>query len=448
MARTEDPVSSAPVTPDELVPAGRGLAAIQDATLEARDRPPLDTRLASLRRARARRSPPGDGVDRGGRLALAGGVTALAAAAAWALWVRSTAPIEFAIGPDHAPAEVGAWLAAAPTAPLPVAFSDGSRIDLAPGARARVVEVTEDGARVVLERGSADVAVVHREATRWAIVSGPFEVRVVGTRFEAAWDPAEEALTVHLAEGEVAIAGACLAAPHTLRRGESVRLSCRDVVAPADGHVRSEPSGAATPPAPPFPSASSSAAAAPSPPAPAGPGSPPPPVGPDPAGTAQVEEPEPASPSWRDLAREGRGKEAWAAAEGEGLDQLLATLPAADLLQLADLARLAGRGSEARRVYGVVRDRFAGSDAAAAAAFHLGRMSFDGSGAYAQAARWFSTYLAERPGGAFAPEATGRLMESLERSGDRAGAQRLAAHYLERWPRGAHAALAASLVTP
>ena len=163
---------------------------------------------------------------------------------------------------------------------------------------------------------------------------------------------------------------------------------------------------------------------------------------------ASAEPAAPAPASWRDLAREGKSKDAWAAAEAEGLDQLLATLSAAELLQLADLARLAGRGSEARRVYGVVRDRFAGSDAAAAAAFHLGRMSFDGSGAYAQAARWFSTYLAERPGGAFAPEATGRLMESLERSGDHAGAQRLAAQYLERWPRGAHAALASSLVAP
>ena len=147
MARAEDLVSSEPLTSDQLARAGRDLAAAQDAALDARDRPPLDARLASLRKARARRASPADGADRGGRLALAGGVTALAAAAAWALWVRSTAPIEFAIGPDRA-------------------------------------------------SGAADVSVVHRAETRWSIVSGPFEVRVIGTRFEAAWDPAEEALSL------------------------------------------------------------------------------------------------------------------------------------------------------------------------------------------------------------------------------------------------------------
>src|SRR5690606_3140414 len=129
--------------------------------------------------------------------------------------------------------EVGAWLAATPATPLPLDFTDGSRVELAPGARARVVGIDAHGARVVLERGTADVSVVHRDATRWSVVSGPFEVHVIGTRFAATWEPSDESLTVRLDEGAVAIDGACLATSHVLRAGESVRLSCRDVVASA-----------------------------------------------------------------------------------------------------------------------------------------------------------------------------------------------------------------------
>src|SRR5690606_26135445 len=103
--------------------------------------------------------------------------------------------------------EVGAWIAATSAADLPVTFSDGARLDLRRDARARVVEVTPHGARVLLERGEVGVSVVHREETRWAVVGGPFEIQVVGTRFDARWNPEEEALTVRLTEGEVAITG-------------------------------------------------------------------------------------------------------------------------------------------------------------------------------------------------------------------------------------------------
>jgi TolA-binding protein len=417
-----------------LAGAARALAAAQDAALEQRERPPLDARLASLQAARAGRRSGLAGRDRSGRLALGGGVSALAVAAAVALWVRATAPLEFAIGPERSTGQVGAWIASPPGEATPITFSDGSRIDLRADARARVVEVSDRGARVLLERGSAGVTVVHRDSTRWSIASGPFEVHVVGTRFEATWDAVEEALTVRLDEGEVAIAGACLGAPHRLQRGESVRLSCRDVVAAAPpptsaSPVRAEPVArvAALP--------TTSASAMPT-------------TGNAPTGGQAVLPEAPEGDGWRELARAGKPKDAWRAAETSGLDALLGSLSAGELLELADLARLSGHGGEARRIYAVIRDRFSGSDAAAAAAFHLGRMSFDGSGAYAEAARWFSTYLAERPGGAFAPEATGRLMEAYERGGDRGAARAIAERYLARWPGGAHAALAQSLVAP
>jgi transmembrane sensor len=464
MSAVADRQSSADIVPgplssEQLLEMGRGAALLQDAELEARERPSIDERLESLRAARTKgRGKPG--AIRRFAPASGGAFAVLAMAAAWMFWLRAPSSLDFVIGAERAPGEVGAWIAATPAGDTPVAFSDGSRLDLRADGRARVVETSEVGARVLLERGSVGVSVVHRDTTKWAVVSGPFEIRVIGTKFEASWSAADEALTVRLDEGEVAIAAPCLREPHKLVRGESVRLSCKDVVAavksPA-GATQADPvdaapraAGSAETPPDPVPAAAAEPAATPAPassavapsvgssakPAASGEAGAPP--------SAGVE----AAPSWRELSKQGKPKDAFAAAEKEGLDGLLASAPSGELLELANLARLAGRGASARRAYLSVRDRFGGSDAAASAAFHLGRMSFDGSGAYAEAGRWFSTYLAERPGGAFAPEAMGRLMEAAEKSGDHTGARNLATRYLASYPNGAHAALAKSLLAP
>ena len=64
----------------------------------------------------------------------------------------------------------------------------------------------------------------------------------------------------------------------------------------------------------------------------------------------------------------------------------------------------------------------------------------------AAAVNWFRTYLKERPNGALAREASGRLLEALSRSGDRSGAERAAESYLARYPSGQHAAFARQLL--
>lgn len=72
-------------------------------------------------------------------------------------------------------------------------------------------------------------------------------------------------------------------------------------------------------------------------------------------------------------------------------------------------------------------------------------MDFDQRRAYREAATWFAAYLRERPGGGLAREAKGRLMEALHRSGDPAGARRVATEYLATHPDGPHSKLAAAL---
>lgn len=95
-----------------------------------------------------------------------------------------------------------------------------------------------------------------------------------------------------------------------------------------------------------------------------------------------------------------------------------------------------------------MRRRFPGGEFAATSAFHLGQLAFDGAGAFVVARRWFETYLAERPAGALAPEALGRVMEAEQRMNDLPAARATAAEYLARHPMGAHAELARRLLRP
>jgi TolA-binding protein len=66
-------------------------------------------------------------------------------------------------------------------------------------------------------------------------------------------------------------------------------------------------------------------------------------------------------------------------------------------------------------------------------------MAFDQRAHYAEAARWFSAYLAEQPRGPLMGDAAGRLLEAHERDGNQAAARRAAKAYLRRFPDGPYA---------
>jgi TolA-binding protein len=121
---------------------------------------------------------------------------------------------------------------------------------------------------------------------------------------------------------------------------------------------------------------------------------------------------------------------------------------AAELLAAADAARYQGDSDLAIESLTTVRRRFAGTDAAASAAFELGRISFDARKDFARAGDWFDTYLRERPNGALAREALGRALEARHRGGDGARAEHLAVRYLAAYPDGPHAKLARKIVGP
>ncbi|MGC4068078.1 MAG: FecR domain-containing protein [Polyangiaceae bacterium] len=83
-------------------------------------------------------------------------------------------------------------------------FADGSRVGVEAEARLRVQDLYANGASLLLEKGRANVQVVHRsKQSRWTVAAGPFAVTVTGTRFDIAWEPASERLSVELFEGQV-----------------------------------------------------------------------------------------------------------------------------------------------------------------------------------------------------------------------------------------------------
>lgn len=361
--------------------------------------------------------------------------------------LRNRADLRFSVGGEAG--HVGAWLAAPSGDALSLRFSDGSLFSLSAGSRARVSAVDASGARVVLERGRASVSVVHRPATRWLVEVGPFEVSVVGTRFDVGWDANDEVFQLGLAEGVVLVSGPCLHEPRPVARGEGLRVHCKGEVAEID-ESRAGPDGSEESRVPasllgaPSPSADSSAVPAkeasgppaaviasgeraPQAPAPrrAGP--------PDVAG----------STAWRTLTSSGRFREALELVEQRGFDEECRRASGADLLELGDAARFAGNPARARQAYLAARSKLPGGGRSA---YSLGLTAFDQEKDFALAARWFEAYLTEQPEGGLRGEAEGRLMEAWQRAGDPRGARTAAERYLREYPNGTQAPLARQLV--
>jgi ferric-dicitrate binding protein FerR (iron transport regulator) len=403
------------------------------------------------------------------RLAPAFGLAALALAGGL-LWVNGPRPITFAIETgtgDGAQVGVGVNARAttsgrqgdplsAGTQALTLDFSDGSTVELAPRSTARVAELTAAGARVELEDGRADVSVKHRAKTRWMLEAGPFEVRVTGTRFAITWNRTAESLIVAMTEGTVEIASRLEPEAPAVRVTAGQRYAAskqrgRWTIDPLEAHPRDGVDvdvDVAGEPARSMPPGSTAVA---------GPGEEPRPGA---AATAEAATGVATGSSslgrgarlfadgsrrWQVLARRGQFKEALEVVErGAGFATTCRQLGAEELVQLGDVARLAGNVPRAEQAYRLARKRSPRLDRPV---FALGLVAFEQRHDYEAAAGWFETYRRRYPAGPLRDEATGRAMESWQRAGDRARAAAAATEYLDRAPTGPYAPLARQLAT-
>jgi TolA-binding protein len=366
---------------------------------------------------------------------MGGTCTALGLAAAFAITiVQKSSHLSFAVGSEERHGTLGKWVSAAEHEQLPLTFSDGTKLVLADSAEARVTALQVKGAHVVLERGKLTAAVVHQKDTHWELQAGPFTVFVRGTRFALNWSPEFSTFALELNEGKVDVTGPGIPGNRSVVAGESLQVSGgpggwrigKPSSLPDNDNVAGEPvaatSDSAIVDARELPAAGVPVAALPS--------------------KSLVT----ANPSWQELATAGSNTEALALARKAGLPKIYASGTATDLTRLAQVARFAGDAETARGALRAIRERFAGGAESAMATFDLGRLAFDSSGKYLEAAHWFRDYLQEFPHGNLAREARGRLVESLERGGDHLGAREAASDYLLRYPNGPHSGLSRRLL--
>lgn len=304
----------------------------------------------------------------------------LAVAAAVALWA-----------PSRETAPVERWLVAEELV-APFRLPDGSTIALAAGSRGRL-SAREDGVRFDLHAGRGTFDVTPRKGQSFAVTAGKSEVRVVGTRFSVAFGPLDD-VEVEVEHGVVSVQVPERTSPVQLEAGDRLKRT-PGRMALFHGERRAvAPAPSATSAAPPVPPVLLSA-----------------------------------SPSARPVASVSRG---------------LGELPAKELAELADQARLRGDSELAIRALNALLTRFPASPEARSGRFLLGRV-YALKGERAKATEAFERYLASGRG-AYENEAVGRLIELYSARGDVEKARAMARRYLAQAPSGPYRRLAESLV--
>jgi transmembrane sensor len=277
----------------------------------------------------------------------------------------------------------------APPAGAHVALSDGSSIELSAGARFEPIESSASSFIGVLDRGTASFDVQPGGPRRWQIECGLATVEVVGTRFSCAREP--DRLHVGVEHGVVLVRGERV--PNRARRlaaGESLDVFDA-TVAPATEESPAPAGGAAAPAlaAPPVEAAGETPAGRPH------------------AGAA--------GPGWRELARNGHHREAFATLGAQGIRREVKRLGIADLFALADVARLSGHPADAIVPLQRIVDGFAADPQAPLAAFALGRLELDDLGRPGPAAAAFKRALELGPPQSLRDAVRARLAEAQAR---------------------------------
>jgi FecR protein len=326
----------------------------------------------------------------------------------------STAVLSYRVDDRDPPA--GGYILASQTTDALLAFSDGSRVRMAPHARGRVIEVNSRGAKFALDDGKLAVDIVHRPRAQWTFEAGPFRVSVHGTSFTVAWNPVEAVFEARLANGAISVASPVAGPDVQMRAGQTLRVSLRE-----------QSSTLGTMSSPEAPSAVEPPSIAP-------------------AATGPSESPRWSHRGWMTTLSENKAADVVSDAERRGLPTVLERADSEDLWALANAARYAGRYALAGQALSAHRRRFPSSDRSREAAFLLGRLHDGDARGPGDALRWYDRYLDEAHGGVGVSDALGRKMTLLQRWNRHTEALIVARDYLRRFPRGTYANAARALV--
>jgi len=277
-------------------------------------------------------------------------------------------------------------------------MSDGSRIELAPGARFEPVESSSSLFVGVVAGGTAAFDVRPGGPRRWQIECGLATVEVVGTRFSCERTP--DHLRVAVARGAVLV------------RGERIPDRARRLTAGQSLEVADAPAAPAV--APPIAPAWHTEPAR--------------------AGAAAV----PAG-GWRELARRGRHQEAFASLPAGGIAPETKRLGIADLFALADVARLSGHPADAVAPLERIETEFSDDAQAPLAAFALGRLELDTLGRPERAAAAFRRALKLGIPHSLREDVRARLVEAYVGAGNHTAAVSAAHAYVREFPGGRYA---------
>ena len=413
----------------ELRGATRDIAAVARAVSQSADDHALDDAFGRVRdrveRHRAAR----------GRRATVWGLALLAAALLLVVTWRAVRvpprPVPLAYRVTGAESSKEGYIRARHGEHPRLSFSEGSVVELADAARMRVVSVDERGGHLAIEEGEIHADIVHRAGARWSFDAGPYSVDVRGTSFAMAWRGAEGLFDLRLHSGLLDVHIPWSPTPVALHSGQRLTIRSADhQISIADLDNAAELAAAPASPIAsevrPEPSAPSAATPVPS------------------AAVGNASAPKEHRGSWSERLASGALQSIIDEAVEHGIDVTVRERSSEDLEVLESAARYQKRPDIARRALLAQRARFTGSARAKEAAFLLGRLAEAGDGVAAH--EWYERYLAEAPDGAFAAEATGRNLVVTNRVFGVERARPLAEAYLKRWPSGAHAKLARSIL--
>ena len=294
-----------------------------------------------------------------------------------------------------------------------VDLSDGSSIWLSPGARLEPLHSTGTAFSAIVAQGQADFEVRPGGPRHWTIECGLATVEVVGTAFSCERSPGK--LRVVVRHGVVLVRSERIVdRARRLSAGESleVRDDSPAAAIQAPSQVHDDDTAESVQP---------KAVAA---------------TKPEPERTGRRV---PFAKAWRDLARSGRHREAFASLGSDGLRRESERLGVNDLLALADVARLSGHPAEAVMPLERILSEFASDSQAPLAAFALGRLELDSLGRAGAAATAFRRALELGIPSSLREDVRARLVEACARSGDASAARQAAAAYHAEFPQGRHA---------